>query len=218
MFTYRNFEIGITRSLSNQGLGWPGRGEAGTDSGLGCNRSYSDLRGLSWGDARRVFELETTLVGRIEAAADPEDEYEQIEDELYEEDEGLFGLDIGVASATVALCAAGCVTCSSCNAGAYGGHHHEHCPVIAFFAKAHHVEPLFICTAEAGIGIEQENGMVIAFVRDIRDMRSFAAILIRNRSLFRAARPKRQSRRAVDSSNEAGGELDLLPLFGKRLG
>ncbi len=54
---------------------------------------------------------------------------------LYESDEGLFGLDIGVASAVIALSAARCIPCSSCNGGAYGGSHQERHPVIAFYAE-----------------------------------------------------------------------------------
>lgn len=218
MFTYQSFDVDITRSLSNQGLRWPERGEAGSDSGLGCNRSYVDLRALSWGDARRIFELEATLIERIEAAADPEEEYEQIEDELYEDDEGLFGLDIGVASTVAALCAAGCVTCSSCNAGAYGGHHREHYPVVAFFAKARHVEPVLLCAGEAGVGIENADGMVIAFTDDIRNMRLFAAALIRNRSALRALRDNKRNDAGTGVTKKAGTDLHELPLFRKRLG
>jgi hypothetical protein len=195
MFTYPKFEVDIIRALSNQGLRWPGSGEAANERNLDCNRSYIDLRGLTWNDAQRVFELETDLVKRIEAAADPDEEYGKIEDELYEDDEGLFGLDIGVAAATVALCAAKCITCSSCNAGAYGGSHHESYPVVAFFAKPQHVEPLLKCAEEAGIGLENADGMVIAFASDIRNMRSFAGALIRGRATFQAvARNKRNDR------------------------
>lgn len=200
MFSYPKFEVDITRSLSNQGLRWPGSGEAANERNLGCNRSYIDLRGLTWNDAQRVLELETDLVERIEAAADPDEEYRKIEDELYEDDEGLFGLDVGVAAATVALCAAKCVTCSSCNAGAYGGTHHESYPVVAFFAKREHVEPLLKCAAEAGIGLENGDGMVVAFASDIRNMRSFASALIRSRPAFQAAmRNKRNNRSSAPS-------------------
>ena len=134
-----------------------------------------------------MFDLESTLIERLEAADDPEEEYEQVEDELYDDDEGLFGLDIGVASTTVALAAARCVTCSSCNAGAFGGSHHESYPVVAFFAKPQQVELLLECAEEAGIGLENAEGIVVAYASDIRSMRSFAQALIRNSARFRAA-------------------------------
>lgn len=193
MFDYRKFEVNISRSLSGQGLRWPGRGEASNERSLGCNRSYVDLRGLTWSDAQRVFELEADLVERIETATDPDEEYVLIEDELYDGDEGLFGLDIGVASTTVALCAAKCVTCSSCNAGAYGGSHYEDYPVVAFFAKPRHVELLLKCAEQAGIGLDNVDGVVIAFACDIQNMRSFASALIRSRTSFRVAMRKKQS-------------------------
>jgi hypothetical protein len=192
MFIGRKFEVAITRSLSNQGLRWPERGEASNERNLGCNRAYVDLRGLTWNDAQRLFELETSLIERIEAATDPDEEREQVEEELYEDDEGLFGLDIGVASTTAALCAARCITCSSCNAGAYGGSHHESYPVVAFFAKPHHVDLLLKCAEEAEIGLENAEGVVIAFASDIRNMRSFASELIRNRTKFRAVARRSQ--------------------------
>jgi hypothetical protein len=200
MFSGRKFEVAITRSLSNQGLRWPGRGEASNERNLGCNRAYVDLRGLTWNDAQRLFELETSLIERIEAATDPDEEREQIEEELYEDDEGLFGLDIGVAAATVALCAAKCITCSSCNAGAYGGSHHESYPVVAFFAKPQHVEPLLKCAEEAGIGLENVDGMVIAFASDIRNMRSFAGALIRGRATFQAVTRNNRNDRSLGPS------------------
>lgn len=196
MFSSQKFEVNVTRSLSSEGLRWPGRGEASNERNLGCNRAYIDLRGLTWEDAERVFELESTFIERIEAAPDPEQEYAQIEEELYEDDEGLFGLDIGVASTTVALCAAQCVTCSSCNAGAYGGNHHEEYPVVAFFAKPHHVELLLQCAEEAGIGLDNADGVVSAFASSIRNMRSFASCLMRNRAGFRAAMRKKRNDRS----------------------
>jgi hypothetical protein len=101
MFTYPTFDVEIVRKIDPQRLGWPGRGEADHESGLGCNRMYMDLRGLSWTEAERVFALEQNLIARIESAVAPEQEYQTLEDELFDGDEDLLGLDLGVASAVV---------------------------------------------------------------------------------------------------------------------
>jgi hypothetical protein len=210
MFNYVTFDVDITRELDARNLRWPERGEAMSESCLGGNRSYADFRGLSWTDAQRLFELETALIEKIETAVDPETEHDEIEDELCETDEGLNGLDMGVASATAALCAAGCVTCTSCNGGAFGGHHHESYPLVAFFVKAYHIAPLVSCAERAAVGLESVDGLVIAFANDIRAMRSFAAALISDRSVFRAARPKRSG---AKTRKESIPDCSALPLF-----
>jgi hypothetical protein len=112
----------LSRELSANGLAWPEPGAAVDDGGLGCNRSYVDLRRLSWSEARRVYQLETKLMARVEASEDPMEEWAVIEDALYDEpDDHLYGLDLGVASSVVALSAARYVPFSSCNAGVFGG-------------------------------------------------------------------------------------------------
>jgi hypothetical protein len=184
---YRKFDVEIARSLTS-GLRWPARDEASSERSLGCNRSYLDLRGMTWPDASRVFDLEETLIDRLEHAQDLDEEYALIEDELYDDDEGLFGLDIGVASTVIALSAAGCVPCSSCNAGAYGGTHHELYPTVAFFAKPKHINLLLQCALEANVGIENDSsGAVVVYADDIRNLRTFACALVRRKGAIRAA-------------------------------
>jgi hypothetical protein len=184
MFAHRLFDVKITRSLDGP-LRWPDPGEAADESGLGMNRSYGDLRGMSWKDAKGIFEHETSLIDRMEAADDPEEEQERITEEMYEHDVGLFGLDMGVASAAIALSAAGCITCTCCNAGAFGDGHAENYPVVAFFAKPRHVELLLKCAEEAGVGLENHEGTAIVFANDIRRMRLFATALIQQSGKFR---------------------------------
>lgn len=215
MINYQKFEVEITRSLSRNGLRWPARGEATSEANLGCNRAYSDLRGLSWSEAARVLELGTRLIERLEAASDSDEEYDLIADELYEDDEGLFGLDIGVASTAIALSAAGCIPCSSCNAGAYGGSHYEQYPVVAFFAKPPQVDLLLRCAEEANVGIENDaSGIVTAYADDIRNMRVFANALIRDKTLFRTVARTRVANvddeiERASPRNDEGGQLNL---------
>lgn len=187
MFTHLNFEVDIVRRLEGSKLSWPEPGEATDDSGLGCNRLYADLRQLSWTEAKKVFALEGELIARIEMSKDSDTEWEAIEEELAEGD--LLGLDLGVASTVACLSAARCVPFSSCNAGAFGGHHQETYPVVAFFARSQMVDLLLACAVENEIGLENNDyGCVVAYADDVRKLRGFAESLINKRSLFRAIR------------------------------
>ena len=190
MFTYPKFEGEIVRNVDANRLGWPLPGEASDDSGLGCNRGYMDLRRLSWAEAKRVFILEGDLIGRIESAADPSVEYEAIEEELSESDQHLYDLDLGVASAVVALSAARCVPFSSCSAGVFGGIHHETYPLIVFYAPNQAADLLLSAAEEANVGLES-NDFLIAYADDIRNIRKFARSLISRSSRFNAIRIRR---------------------------
>lgn len=201
MFTYHNFDVEIIRKIDEQHLGWPGRGEADDDSGLGCNRMYIDLRRMSWKEARRVFALEGDLIARIESAADPVHEYEVLEDEFVDGEEDIWGLDLGVASAVVAISAAKCVPFSSCNGGAFGGEHHEVYPLVAFYAPVQAVGLLIASAEEADIGLEG-NDHLVAYANDVRRMRAFAESIIRKRRQFAAIRTPRPPSRKTDSARE----------------
>jgi hypothetical protein len=190
MFRYPKFDVTTVRKVEPQELGWPAPGEAGHDSGLGCNRMYADLRRLSWAEAKRVFALEGSLIARMESAADTADEWAAIEDELSESDQDLYGLDPGVASTVVSLSAAKCVPFSSCNAGAFGEHHQERYPLVAFYARAQAVDLLAESAEEAAIGLEG-NDYLVAYADDIRKIREFARSLIRRSPLFNAIRTRR---------------------------
>ena len=135
VFTYPHFDVEIERYVVSERLAWPAPGEAMHESALGCNRNYIDLRRLPWLEAKRVYSVEGKNIARIEASQDSDEEYELIEEELYEDSNGIYGLDIGVASAVVALSATRCIPFSSCNGGAFGGSHYESYPVVAFFAQ-----------------------------------------------------------------------------------
>lgn len=189
MFSYPVFDVVIERTVEARSLYWPAPGEAGHDSAVGGNRHYEDMRGFTWTEARRVHELEQQLIGRIVAADDPDEEYEAIDEELYEDPEGLIGLDIGVASSVVALSAARCLPFSSCNGGAFGGNHYESHPVVAFCAKAELVPLLLDCAEIADVGlITDTHGQVILYARDIRAMPAFARAVMDRSSAFREIR------------------------------
>ena len=136
-------------------------------------------------EARRVFSVEGEYITRIETSADPDEEYDLIEDELYDDPEGIYGLDIGVASTVVALSAARCIPFSSCNGGAFGGSHHEFHPVVAFFSRRQTAPLLLECAEETNSGLVSENtGNLVVYADDIRNIRAFACALIARSSTF----------------------------------
>lgn len=184
MFTYPTFHADIIRHVVVAPMRWPAKSERGEDAALGGNRQFADLTGLAWSEAADIFEVETALIARIERAPDAEQEYELIEDELYDGDD-LCGLDIGVASAVAALSAARCIPFTSCNASSFGGNHAETYPLVGFFARSQQLELLLAAATEAQVGLENsDGGCLVVYANDVRKLRLFAAALIRERNAF----------------------------------
>jgi hypothetical protein len=206
MYEYPTFDVEIIRDVSRQRVYWPEAQTAQNDSGLGGNREYMDLRRLSWSEAIRVHRLEGDLIARVEEAAAPEDEYEKMEEEWCEDPPDNYGLDLGVASTVVALSAARCLPFSSCNAGAFGGRHHESYPLVAFCARPQTLGLLLECAVAAGIGLViEETGELVAYATDVRQMRAFGNALISRRADFRAIRTSKA--RGLKSGKAAQQEL-----------
>lgn len=160
--------------------------------------------------AKRGYRYETDLVSRLENSHDLDDEYPSIEDELYEDPDGIYGLDIGVASTVVALSAARCLPFASCNGGAYGGgRHHEWHPLVAFFGRPQMAALLLECAEQSGVGIcSRPAGDVLVYAADVRDMRSFADALMQRSSQFR--RLRLSARKQEGEGNKAAVQLKLL--------
>ncbi len=186
VFASRKFEVEVERRVDVAGMAWPEE-EAACETSLCGNLGYTDLRGITWDEAVEARCLEGKLIDRIVAAEDPEEELVVIVDELYEDDVGLYGLDIGVAAAVAGLSAAGCVPCCSCNGGAFGGYHREEYPLVVFFARRALMELLLDCAVEAGTGLENgHGGSLMVYADDIQKIREFGRVLIEWRSLFEA--------------------------------
>jgi hypothetical protein len=171
--------VSSVRSIDPSALVWPSEREA--SEGLRCdNHSYIDFRGFSWNDARRILAFEEELVNRIKAAEDPEAARNEIMDELYEDDEGLFGMDIGVASAVVALSAGECIPFTSCNGGYYGDHHLEHYPLVGCYVRPDKISSLMNAAIEADVSMtNDENGAVFVYTSEISGIVAFARSMIK---------------------------------------
>ncbi len=189
MFNHRTFDVEIVRAVALESMSWPARGEAADEETLGGNRSYMDFRRMLWSAARRAFELEAELITRIENAGDSEAEYESLEDETLE---AFDGLDLGVASTVFALSAARCIPFSSCNAGAFGDHHSERHPLVAFYARPAIAALLLTCAEEAQSGLTNgHGGCLVAYATDLPGLRRFAGAIITHRTAFRKLRTPR---------------------------
>ena len=106
-------EIEIRRDLSVDSLAElsPAEASEAEEQGyLAGNRSYRDLRGFGWEDVRRALDLERAAVDRIEAADDSaaeELDFDEMRFQALDPIEELCGLDVGVASAVLAVSALG---------------------------------------------------------------------------------------------------------------
>lgn len=201
---HKCFDVQIERNVDINSLSWPEPGEAMDEGYLGGNRSYIDLRYLSWKEALRVYELEEEYIKLILTSSDSDIEYEKIEeDEIHTDSVGIFGLDIGVASSVCALSAARCIPFSSCNAGAFGGFHKEIYPCVAFYARMETIDILLQCaeTADTGLVLNEKYGCLVLYSDNIIKMRMFANSLIEHRSAFRKLKIHKKDAKLRDSNS-----------------
>jgi hypothetical protein len=141
----------IAGGTRTSGRGWRTRRQS-----LTGNRSYSDLRGCGWGVVRTAHDIETKVIDRLKMADDVEAEISAFEEEratAFDDEPALWGLDVGVAAATIAISAYGAIPVSSCNAGAFGGRHSASYPYVAFFLPKDLAPEILRCAEVAGVGL-----------------------------------------------------------------
>jgi hypothetical protein len=152
--------------------------EADESGQLAGNHMYQDLRGLGWDDLSRTLDLERQVMARLQDAEDLEDEAARLDDErldCFEPSDGLWELDIGVASATVALSALGAVPVGSCNAGGFGGQHQGGHPYVAFYLGIAAPETIIALARAADVGLRSdEAGLIQIFATGDFDLFRFA--------------------------------------------
>jgi hypothetical protein len=168
----------VERSVDLQAMRWPSREIASGEDGEGINRSYVDLRGCSWRQVQDAIPLEQRILERF-------DRGEGVAEEGFTDQEAaeLFYLDLGVASAVLALSAAHCVPLYSCN-GEKG--HSEEFPVVIFRARPARVPDLLEAADEAGCGlINVDDGRLMVYAGHVRTMIGFARALLARRNTLR---------------------------------
>ncbi|WP_230175170.1 hypothetical protein [Rhizobium sp. CECT 9324] len=170
----------ILREIDFEALWWPTAGELAGRHTLAGNQVYEDLTWLSWKDVARLLDLEKSFIERIDSSASPSEEMTAIEDELYEDPEGLLRLDLGVAACVASLSAMGCIPSSSCNGGAFGGYHLEAYPLVTFLADRASARRVLKIAERAGLGLRQDDGYLVLYSDDARKFLSFSAIALDN--------------------------------------
>jgi len=167
-------------------LAWPKEAEAASDSLEGNHYYDPDIRLALWENVTRALELEDIVLPRLRAAGDPAAEWIERSERVAVEssdigDDFFARLDPGVASATLALGAIGCIPFWSCNGGAFGGDHLAHEPMVRFFARAEHVARLTACAVHANVRLSQLDGRCLLTAEDVEAMRAFASAILRTR-------------------------------------
>jgi hypothetical protein len=155
------------------------------DSGyLVGNQMYQDLRGYGWSDVARALALERRFIARLQDAKDLEAEAMRIDDERlesFEPSDGLWGLDLGVTSATIALSAFGAIPVGSCNAGGFGGKHQGAYPYVAFFMGGADPDAIISIARAAGVGVRSDSaGLVQIFGSGDLDLLRFAETALKS--------------------------------------
>jgi hypothetical protein len=138
--------------------------DAGEDDGLQGNQQYRDLRGISWDQVADGLDAESALIQRFGISDDIEAEaerYDEEREEAFLPEEDLWGLDVGVIGATLALSALGATTVSSCNAGGFGGFHVAQFPHIAFFLPREIAGEVLAIAEAAGAGLAMTTGGLV---------------------------------------------------------
>jgi hypothetical protein len=152
--------------------------EADESGYLAGNQMYQDLRGYGWLDVAHALKVERRLIAQLQGAADLEAEAARIDDErldCFEPSDGLWGLDIGVASATIALSALGAIPVGSCNAGGFGGHHQGAHPYVSFFLGVALPEYVVSISRAAIVGLQSDaDGLAQIFGGGDLDLLRFA--------------------------------------------
>lgn len=156
--------------------------DAGEDIGLEGNQQYRDIRSIGWDFVAEALTREKALFDRFAETQDVEDEAERYAEEIDTAifpEEDLWGLDIGVIGAVMALSALGALTVSSCNAGGFGGVHVERFPVIAMFLPRAIADEVLAIAETADVGLDMiEGGLVRLYGRTDFDLHRFAEVAL----------------------------------------
>ena len=179
----RSFSVEIRRELELADLADVSEEvlqQAEDEGWLAGNRSYRDMRGFSWNEVGAALDTEIEVINRVKAAEDPEAElaaFEELQATSFEDEPALWGLDVGVASATIAVSAYGATPVSSCNAGAFGGQHQAKYPYVAFFLPKESAPQVVRCAEQSNIGLLcDENGIAQIYGQGEMDLIRFSQI------------------------------------------
>ena len=179
------YEADLLQVIDVRRLAWPTTTEIADADESGYfvgNCAYQDMVGFSAQHLSTVLEIERAIVERFMAADDIDAAAEAFDDERFEADspeEELFGLDVGVASAVVAVSALGGIPVASCNAGGFGGVHQAQEPYVAAFLPVAQGPKLERLAVAAAVGVVVgEDGLVRVYGRSDLDLMRFAELAL----------------------------------------
>ncbi|MCR5876889.1 hypothetical protein LRS10_23665 [Phenylobacterium sp. J426] len=133
-----------------------------------------------------AVQRERALFDRFAKADDLDEEAEAYAEELEDAElpeDDLWGLDVGVISAVLALSALGALPVSSCNAGGFGGRHAEAFPLVVLYLPRELAHAVLNLARKAGAGVDMiEGGLVRLFGRTDYDLHRFAEFALREHS------------------------------------
>ena len=146
---------------------------------LDGNRAYRDLRNWDWPMVRTAIGMEEELIARFMASTDPATEEQRFDDErieLIEPEEDLWGLDVGVASAVLAISALGGAPVSSCNGGVFGSRHQASHPYVTFYLPKAAARTVLDLAEAADVGLIVISGTAQVYANDERGLLRFARL------------------------------------------
>lgn len=142
----------------------------------------------SWDEAVEALEVERELIGAADARASAPSEFDALIDGELEDWQqiALSGLDAGVATAVLALNAAGCVTTTSCRGhpGRYISDDGHDFPRVRFMADPPRARLVRDAAADSGCGFGVEPPIVEVFARSLTEMMAFAERMLAARTAF----------------------------------
>ncbi len=211
------FDVEIRIAVAVKDMRWPREGPA--EFGESANRGYVDLTTVTWEDVDETLPVETAVIDKCRRAASGADEFRAIfceaeaefgeRADVEESDEGFLGaafLDLGTASATLALNAAGCPTIMACNG------HQTGYPYIAFWARRERVPALRGAAEAAKVGFINGISGGLEVFSDVPDgLVRFAGELRQRAESFRNVKPEKRSRR----QRRNPGQLAFQELIGE---
>ena len=195
-------EFLIEQSVELSRLDWPPESDLASEEHF--VRGYIDMRGLTWEDACEALRLEQDILLRAEG--DLAGAGEALSDDEYY---ALYGLDVGVTAAVVALSAASCAPFTSCNGGV--GHHEAH-PAIGFYCRKGRVRSLLNAAEVASCGlVNGEGGFLVLYAASVAPLLLFAEELIGMKDQLKPlSRPYTRRKRQLPNRNPAQLTLGLF--------
>lgn len=144
----------------------------------------------SWDEAAEALEVERELIQVADSRAATPREFDTLIDGELEDWQqiALAGLDAGVATAVLALNAAGCVTTTSCRGhqGRYASDDGHDFPRVRFMADRARARLVRDAAVKSNCGFGVEPPIVEVFARSLTEMMAFAAQMLAVRSAFDA--------------------------------